>query len=70
MSGGQRRAPIAQPTSERTADQSTPSASGLTAERPGMNRERDPSEEGDRDVVTRVYRGQARTPRRYDRPDT
>jgi hypothetical protein len=35
-----RRAPIAQPTAERTADQSTPSASGLTAERPGVRPER------------------------------
>lgn len=40
MTDHTRRAPIAQPTAERTADQSTPSASGLTAERPGVDPER------------------------------
>jgi hypothetical protein len=67
VSGGTRKAPIAQPASERTADQSTPSASGLTAQRPGTRDERDSGE--DRDVVTRVDRGQAETPRRYERAE-
>lgn len=64
MTDGERRAPIAQPTSERTADQSTPSASGLTAERPGVRSERESDD--DRDVVARVDRGQGDAPRRYE----
>lgn len=39
MKDHERTTPIAQPTSERTADQSTQSASGLGAERPGAQRE-------------------------------
>lgn len=35
MKDRERDTPIAQPTAERTADQSTQSASGLGAERPG-----------------------------------
>ena len=35
MKDRERHAPISQPTEERTADQSTQSASGLSAERPG-----------------------------------
>ncbi len=40
MKDRERRTPISQPTAERTADQSTQSASGLGAERPGHGRER------------------------------
>lgn len=40
MKDRERSTPIAQPTSERTADQSTQSASGLGAERPGDGPER------------------------------
>lgn len=64
MTDEKRHAPIAQPTSERTANQSTPSASGLTAERPGVTSECESDE--DRDVVARVDRGQGDTPRRYE----
>ena len=35
MKDRERRTPIAQPTAERTSDESTQSASGLGAERPG-----------------------------------
>jgi hypothetical protein len=59
MKDHERRAPIAQPTSERTADQSTQTASGLSADRP----ERQYGE--DDDVVARTNRGEE-TPRRYD----
>jgi hypothetical protein len=45
-----RHAPIAQPTAERTADQSTPSASGLTAERPGVRPEQ-PYDDEETDAV-------------------
>ncbi len=62
---GERHAPIAQPTSERTADQPTPSASGLAAKRPDRRDERIAADE--RDVVSRTDRGQAETPRRYER---
>jgi hypothetical protein len=64
MTDEKRHAPIAQPTAERSADQSTPSASGLGAARPGVNPERE--DDDDRDVVARVDRGQADTPRRYE----
>ena len=64
MSNHDRKAPIAQPTAERTADQSTPSASGLTADRPGVRPER--QFDDDKDVVARVDRGQGETPRRYE----
>lgn len=73
MTDHTRRAPIAQPTAERTADQSTPSASGLTAERPGVEPERqyepERQHEDDRDVVARTEHGQAETPRKYEQPD-
>lgn len=64
--GDKRQAPIAQPTAERTADQSTPSASGLSAGRPGVNRKDQPPDEAEEDVVARTGRGQD-TPRQYDR---
>jgi hypothetical protein len=64
MSGHERRAPISQPTAERTSDQSTPSASGLTAERPGPGPER----QYDDDVVPRTPEGH-QTPRNYDRAE-
>ena len=64
MTDHTRRAPIAQPTAERTADQSTPSASGLTAGRPGVNPER--QYDDDEDVVARTDHGQGETTRRYD----
>ena len=59
-----RKAPIAKPTEERTADQSTPSASGLTAGRDGLNRERDQVDPNE-DVAARTGRGEA-VPRRYE----
>ena len=40
MTDRDRRTPISQPTAERTSDQSTQSASGLSAERPGVGRPR------------------------------
>jgi hypothetical protein len=64
MTDHTRRAPIAQPSAERTADQSTPSASGLTAERPGVDPER--QYDDDQDVVARTEHGQADTPRKYE----
>jgi hypothetical protein len=67
MTDHTRRAPIAQPTAERTADQSTPSASGLTAGRPGVNPER--QYDDDEDVVARTDQGQADTPRKYEQDD-
>jgi hypothetical protein len=67
MTDRTRHAPLAQPTEERTADQSTPSASGLTAGRAGVNPERqfDDAE----DVVERTEHGQAHTPRKYEQDD-
>lgn len=67
MTADKRRAPLAQPTAERTADQSTPSASGLTADRPGVNPER--QYDDDQDVVPRTDYGQAVTPRKYEQDD-
>jgi hypothetical protein len=67
MTDHTRRAPIAQPTAERTADQSTQSASGLTADRPGVNPER--QYDDDEDVVARTDFGQADTPRKYEQDD-
>ena len=64
MTDHERRTPVSQPTAERTADQSTPSASGLTAGRPGVRPER--QFDDDRDVVARIDRGQSETPRRYE----
>ena len=49
MTDRDRRTPISQPTAERTSDQSTQSASGLSAERPGVGRERQNSDDRDRD---------------------
>ena len=48
MTDHARHAPISQPTAERTADQSTQSASGLSAERPGVRRERQDEDDRDR----------------------
>ena len=59
MTADTRKAPIAKPTEERTTDQSTPGASGLTA-----GRERDAQERTD-DVAARTGRGEE-IPRRYD----
>ena len=67
MKEHERRTPVSQPTAERTADQSTQSASGLTAERPGVTPER--QSEDDRDVVVRTQRPDERTPRNYDSDD-
>jgi hypothetical protein len=67
MTDHTRRAPIAQPTAERTADQSTPSASGLTADRPGVNPER--QYDDDEDVVARTDHGRADTPRKYEQEE-
>jgi hypothetical protein len=61
-----RSTPIASPTSERTIDQSTQSASGLGAERPGTQSEARDDE--DPDVVDRDRSDADRdeTPRRYE----
>ena len=67
MTDRTRHAPLAQPTEERIADQSTPSASGLTAGRPGAKPERDFDDE--EDVVERTEHGQAHTPRKYEQDD-
>lgn len=66
MNDDPRHPPLAQPTSEDTADESTQTASGLTADRPGENREdREHRPEDREDVVARTDRGED-TPRRYD----
>ena len=67
MKEHERQSPVSQPTAERTADQSTQSASGLTAERPGVTPER--QYEDDQDVVVRTQRPDERTPRNYDSDD-
>jgi hypothetical protein len=59
-----RKTPIAKPTEERTSDQSTPSASGLTAGREGANREGDDRDRTE-DVAARTGRGEE-VPRRYE----
>lgn len=64
MKGDKRQAPSAQPTEERTADPSTPSASGLSAGRPGDDREQQRAQDQE-DVAARTGRGED-TPRRYD----
>jgi hypothetical protein len=64
MTSETRKAPIAKPTEERTADQSTPSASGLTAGRDAVHRERDQDDRNE-DVAARTGRGEA-VPRRYE----
>jgi hypothetical protein len=51
MKEHERRTPVSQPTAERTADQSTQSASGLTAERPGVTPERQYEDDSDDDVM-------------------
>jgi hypothetical protein len=52
------------PADERTADQSTQSASGLGALRPG------PGAEASEDVLNRDADGRYDTPRRYDDDDS
>lgn len=64
MTGETRKAPIAKPTEERTADQSAPSASGLTAGRDDVRRERDQDDRTE-DVGARTGRGES-VPRRYE----
>jgi hypothetical protein len=64
MKDDTRKAPIAKPTEERTSVQSTPSASGLTAGRAGVNPDRDERERTG-DVAARTGRGEE-VPRRYD----
>ena len=56
MTDHDRHAPISQPTAERTSDQSTQSASGLSAERPGVQRER--QNEDDRTDNDQLRNGQ------------
>jgi hypothetical protein len=64
MKDDTRKTPIAKPTEERTSDQSTPSASGLTAGREDANRESD-DHDGTEDVAARTGRGEE-VPRRYE----
>jgi hypothetical protein len=66
MKDDTRKTPIAKPTEERTSDQSTPSASGLTAGRERANRESDDRDETE-DVAARTGRGEE-IPRRYEDP--
>lgn len=65
------------PTAERAADQSTESASGLTAGRPGPETPMPPERDGpgvernriaDESAVRRTPEGRDQTPRRYDQP--
>lgn len=62
----------ADPTDERTAEQSTPSASGLTSGRPDRMRDsaRDGASTGvpdaDEDLIGRNREKRHETPRRYD----
>jgi len=59
----QRRTNPSDPTSERTSDQSAPSASGLRNVRPG------PGPEVAEDVLNRSNGGRYETPRRYEADD-
>jgi hypothetical protein len=58
-----RRTRLDDPTAERTSDQSTESASGLTA-----GRETTPRRADDEDLIRRTAEERDRTPRRYDQP--
>jgi len=69
MRDEERRTPLANPTAERTSDQSSQSASGLSGgERRGPQEHNDTRSGGKpgEDVVARDNRGVDETPRRYD----
>lgn len=55
----------ADPTAERTADESTQSNSGLTGGRPAPDA-RDKEEEGDEELMSRRRAAQDAAPRRYE----
>jgi hypothetical protein len=63
------RSNLDDPTAERTADQSTQTASGLSSDRngPGAERNRDPERNREQDdTVARTREERPTTPRRYD----
>ena len=69
-----RRTNPADPTSERTADQSTQTASGLTGGRPvGDGRERarmqEQDDRDDEEIIPRTREERGTTPRKYEHAD-
>ena len=69
MSDARRRPPLADPTSERTADQSTQTSGGLqgAGEETSSSTGSDPTRDHDtEDVLNRSSEDRYETPRRYD----